>query len=93
MLRDSYAIVKHPVITEKATDVAADGAYTFEVARDANKIEIRKAIESIYRVKVTGVNTMRVKGKLRRMGRNVGRTPDWKKAIVTLADGHKIDLV
>lgn len=94
MQRDAYMIVKRPRITEKATDLTESAnAWTFVVARDANKVEIKKAIESLYGVKVKKVHTMRMKGKWRRVGRSFGRTPDWKKAIVTLAEGASLDLL
>jgi large subunit ribosomal protein L23 len=66
---------------------------TFRVRPDANKIEIRSAVETVFNVKVTDVRTASFEGKLKRMGRHQGRRPDWKKAIVTLAPGHKIELV
>jgi large subunit ribosomal protein L23 len=93
MRRDPYTILKRPRITEKATAAFERNAYTFEILRDANKIEVRKAVESVYNVKVKSVNTMRVRGKLRRVGRNYGRTPDWKKAVVTLAEGQTLDIM
>jgi len=93
MIRDAYVVIRRPRLTEKATDLQENNAYTFEVLRDANKIEIRQAIEKVYRVKVKKVATMRVQGKLKRVGRSYGRTPDWKKAIVTLHEGHTIDLL
>ena len=93
MLRDEYAIVKKPRITEKATALAEQNAYTFEVARDANKVEIRNAVEKLFKVKVSKVRTALVKGKPKRVRQNWGRTPDWKKAIVTLKEGHRIDVM
>ena len=85
----SYEIIKKPVITENSMDQMADRKYTFEVAKDANKIEIKKAVEEIFGVKVEKVTTMRVLGKVKRMGANSGKRPDWKKAIVKLAEGSK----
>lgn len=93
MIRDAYTVIRRPRITEKATDLQEKNAFTFEVRRNANKIEIRQAVEKLYRVKVKKVATMRVQGKLKRVGRTFGRTPDWKKAIVTLHEGHTIDLL
>lgn len=93
MSRDIFSVIKRPVITEKATDATGSNQYTFEVLRQASKVEIRQALETIYKVKVDSVNTMRVKGKWRRVGRSYGRTPDWKKAIVTLKEGQTIDLM
>ena len=85
----SYEIIKKPIITENSMDQMADKKYTFEVAKDANKIEIKKAVEEIFGVKVEKVTTMRVLGKVKRMGANSGKRPDWKKAIVKLADNSK----
>ena len=85
----SYEIIKKPIITENSMDQMADKKYTFEVAKDANKIEIKKAVEEIFGVKVEKVTTMRVLGKIKRMGANSGKRPDWKKAIVKLADNSK----
>ena len=85
----SYEIIKKPVITENSMDQMADKKYTFEVAKDANKIEIKKAVEEIFGVKVEKVTTMRVLGKVKRMGANSGKRPDWKKAIVKLAENSK----
>ena len=88
-MKFAYDIIKKPVITERSMMGAQDNKYTFEVAVDAGKIEIKKAVEEIFGVQVASVNTMRVRGRYRRMGRNEGRTPNWKKAIVTLAEGSK----
>ena len=85
----SYEIIKKPVITENSMDQMADRKYTFEVAKDANKIEIKKAVEEIFGVKVEKVTTMRVLGKVKRMGANSGKRPDWKKAIVKLTESSK----
>lgn len=85
-------IVVRPVVTEKTLRQAErHNAYTFEVHRRANKVQVRQAIERIFSVKVTGVRTQNVLGKFRRMGRYVGSTGDWKKAIVTLRSGDSID--
>jgi large subunit ribosomal protein L23 len=86
-----HHLIKGPVITEK-THALREGAnkVTFRVAVKANKIEIRKAIEELFKVKVLGVNTIRLRGKKKRLGRTEGVRPDWKKAIVTLAPGEKI---
>lgn len=90
---DARDIIKRPVITEKSTDlIVNDNKYTFVVDLKANKTQIKSAVEEIFEVKVNRVNTVRVRGKLRRMGRNEGRRPDYKKAIVTLADGHSIEV-
>ena len=92
-MRDPRQIVIRPVVTERSTAEADErGAYTFEVAKDANKIEIRQAIEKLFGVKVADVRTMNYRGKWRRMGRAVGRKPSYKKAVVTLAEGERIDV-
>ena len=86
------SIVRRPLLTEKGTAMAEqDNAVLFEVAGQANKLQIRQAVEALYDVKVSSVRTQRVRGKLKRMGRNVGRRASWKKAIVTLAEGSSID--
>jgi len=85
-------IIRRPIISEKTLGEAALGKYTFEVAMNANKIEIRKAIEEIFKVKVLKVNTMVVRGKLRGIGRKRGKRSNWKKAIITLPPEQKIEL-
>ncbi len=87
------SIVRRPIVlTEKGSDLReAFNKVIFEVARDANKIEVKKAIETLFSVTVLEVNTMNVRGRLRRMGRRYGKTQNWKKAIVTLKKGDKID--
>ena len=93
-MRDPRDIIIRPVITERSVELLQkQNKYTFEVAKDANKIEIKRAIEELFGVKVAKVNTMIVPGKVRRRGTVVGRRPDWKKAIVTLAEGHRIKQV
>lgn len=82
-------IVIRPVITEKSMLGAAEKKYTFEVAKTANKIEIAKAVEELFKVKVAKVNTVKVRGKLRRQGRTEGYTASWKKAYVTLTQDSK----
>ncbi|MBQ9862267.1 MAG: 50S ribosomal protein L23 [Clostridia bacterium] len=82
-------IILAPVITEKAVSLLPKKKYTFRVADSANKIEIAKAVEEIFGVKVAKVNTISMKGHLRRMGRNQGYTSDWKKAVVTLKPDSK----
>ncbi len=83
-------IILKPVITEKSmTGVATEKKYTFKVAKNANKIQIAKAVEEIFGVKVSKVNTVSVRGRLRRQGRNEGYTPSWKKAYVTLTEDSK----
>lgn len=85
-------IIVKPIVTEKSVSLMEENKYTFKVALNANKIEIKNAIEEIFKVKVVSVNTMRVRGKKKRMGRTEGRTSDWKKAIVKLAEGDQIEV-
>jgi large subunit ribosomal protein L23 len=92
-MKDPRQIVLRPLVTEKATTLKDDhNQVSFQVALDANKIEVRQAVESIFKVKATNVRTQVVFGKEKRMGRYVGRRPSWKKAVVTLGAGSKIDL-
>jgi len=91
MNKQAHNILKLPVITEKSTfQKEKHLTLTFKVARDANKIEIRDAVEKIFRVKVAAVRTANFHGKIRRQGRFSGRKPDWKKAYVTLKKGEKM---
>jgi large subunit ribosomal protein L23 len=87
-----YAVLLRPLITEKSTSLAGQDKYVFEVDLRANKPQIREAVEVAFGVTVLNVNTMVVKGKNRRFGRNVTKQPDWKKAIVTLQSGDTIEL-
>ena len=82
-------IILAPVVTEKSVSVLAEKKYTFKVAKEANKIEIARAVAEIFGVKVAKVNTISMKGRKRRMGRNEGYTSDWKKAVVTLTEESK----
>ena len=82
-------VIIKPIITEKSMAGVADKKYTFQVAKNANKIEIAQAVEELFNVKVASVNTMHVSGKLKRMGMHQGFTSSWKKAIVTLTEGSK----
>jgi len=93
-MKDSYDIVKKLLLTEKGTRLSdIENKFIFKVARDANKVDIKRAVEELFKVKVTKVNTMQRKGKKRRERTvNYGRTADWKRAVVTLAEGSKIDL-
>jgi len=88
-MKRAQDIILAPVITEKSMYGVAEKKYTFKVANDANKIEIAKAVEELFSVKVAKVNTVSVRGRFKRMGRNEGYRPDWKKAIVTLTEGSK----
>ena len=91
-MMDLYQIIKRPLVTEKGTkQKEQSNQLAFEVDRRANKILVRNAIENIFKVKVVSVRMMNVKGKERRVGRNVGRRADWKKAIVRLAPGENIE--
>ncbi len=85
-------ILLRPLITEKTSAMMQDNKYTFKVALGANKVEIRQAVEEIFKVKVVNVNTIRVFGKTKRMGKNIGRRSDYKKAIVKLAEGQTIPI-
>lgn len=89
---DARDILIKPIITEKSTDMMSEGKYTFRVPLKANKYQIRDAVEEIFKVKVEAVNTMRMEGKKKRMGRYEGKRSDWKKAIVTLKEGETIEL-
>ncbi|MDH4161064.1 MAG: 50S ribosomal protein L23 [Nitrospirota bacterium] len=90
---DLYDIIRVPRITEKGTRLKEQSnVLTFEVRNDANKVQVRKAIEGIFKVKVLDVTTVNVAGKLKRMGMREGRRSDWKKAYVTLKPGEKIDI-
>lgn len=87
-----YDIIKTLVRTEKGTVLESDRKYLFQVAKSSNKIEIKKAVEEIYKVKVQDVNTSTVRGKLKRVRQEQGKTTPWKKAIVTLKEGQKIEV-
>ena len=84
-------ILVRPLITERTTQLMAEGKYVFVVAKAANKIEIAKAVSEVFKVKVAKVNTVNVIGKKKRMGRTQGKRPDYKKAIVKLAPGETIE--
>ena len=89
----AYGIITRPLITEKAQTMAAhQNKYAFEVDKRANKMQIKEAVEIAFSVKVGAVNTCMMKGKMRRYGRAETKQPDWKKAVVTLAPGEKIEL-
>ncbi len=86
-----WQVIDRPLITEKNTNQLAEGKYTFRVAREANKVQIREAVEKIFKVAVADVNVMNVRGKERGMGRHKGVAPNWKKAVVTLKAGQRIE--
>jgi len=88
-MREARDIILRPVVSERSTEMMEDRKYTFEVRLDANKVEIAKAVEAIFKVKVESVNTMRVFGKLKRNRYGYHRTSTWKKAIVTLTKDSK----
>jgi large subunit ribosomal protein L23 len=89
----SHDIIKRPIITEQSMDQVADKKYTVEVAKNANKIQIKKAVEEIFKVKVQSVTTANFMGKTKRMSVHVGKRADWKKAVVKLtADSKTIEL-
>lgn len=91
MIKDPYQIILRPVITEKSTMLKErNREICFEVARKANKIEIKKAVEQLFKVKVERVRTLKKIGKIRRVGRNTGKTKDWKKVYVKLREGEKM---
>jgi large subunit ribosomal protein L23 len=86
-----YEVLRRPLITEKSTALQAQNKYAFEIADRANKLMIKQAVEKAFKVKVTGVNVVTMRGKTRRMGRRLYTTEPWKKAIVTLKAGDKIE--
>lgn len=90
---DARDIILKPLISEKSVAIMADGKYAFRVRLDANRTQIKDAIEEIFNVTVVGVNTMRMHGKVRRVGKFQGRRSDWKKAIVTLKEGDSIKVL
>jgi len=91
-MKDIYRVIKRPLITEKANTIKEmHNKVVFVVAREANKEEIKEAVEQLFKVKVVKVATANVKGKTRRVGRTTGKRPDWKKAVVTLRAEDRID--
>jgi large subunit ribosomal protein L23 len=95
MTLDTWSTIVRPVVSEKSTILGDQGKYIFEVAPNANKIQIKHAVEQAFankKVQVLAVNIVHVSGKVRRRGRSVGMTRDWKKAIVTLRAGQRLDL-
>lgn len=96
MSLNAYTTLIRPVVTEKSTMLAERGQYVFEVARDANKVQIKQAVEEAFasrKIRVRAVNVLRVPGKERRFGRHFGMSAAWKKAIVTLEPGQSLDLL
>jgi large subunit ribosomal protein L23 len=93
-MKDPRAVLLRPLMTEKSMRQKDElNTVTFQVATGANKVEIRQAVEKVFNVKVSSVRTQSREGKWKRMGRFEGRRPGWKKAVVSLAPGHKIELV
>jgi len=92
MSKESYDIIKAMIRTEKSTGLLVLNKYLFWVDTNANKIEIKKAISDIYKVTVTKVNVINVRGKMKRVRHQLGKASDWKKALVTLKSGDKIDV-
>ncbi|MCK4400738.1 50S ribosomal protein L23 [bacterium] len=93
-MKSIYEVIKGPWITEKGTDLGEKlNKYVFKVCTNANKVEIKEAIEKIFNVKIEKVNTIKVQGKKKRVRKVEGRTPDWKKAVITLKEGNKIEFV
>jgi len=91
-MKEPQKIIVRPLVTEKSTQQKElRNQYVFEVHRNANKIEIQSAVERLFKVKVVQVRTTNVLGKLKRVGRKYGKRPDWKKAIVTLREGNRIE--
>ena len=91
-MKEAQKIIRRPLVTEKSTRQKEEGRqYAFEVDPEANKIEIQHAVEHLFKVKVEQVRTSNALGKLKRVGRKFGKRPDWKKAIVTLKEGDRID--
>jgi len=91
-MRDAQRVIRKPLVTEKSTQQKeTTNQYAFEVDRKANKIEIESAIERLFKVKVVGIRTSNVLGKMKRIGRKYWKRPDWKKAIITLKEGDRID--
>ncbi|MGO8991325.1 MAG: 50S ribosomal protein L23 [bacterium] len=91
-MKEAQKIIQRPMITEKSTRQKEEGRqYVFEVHRDANKVEIQSAVERLFKVKVLRVRTSNMLGKVKRLGRKQGKRPDWKKAVVTLREGDRID--
>jgi large subunit ribosomal protein L23 len=91
-MKEVHQIIRRPLVTEKSTQQKeAHNQYAFEVHPKANKIEIQSAVERLFKVKVSQVRTFKVMGKVKRLGRKYGKRPDWKKAIVTLKEGDRIE--
>lgn len=94
-MKNPWTVIRKPLVTEKSMAGKEKNVYTFEVAIGANKLEVKRAVESVYGVKVDRVRTLKSKGKLKRMKNQLleGRRRDWKKAYVTLKEGHRLDII
>ena len=92
-MNNAYHIIRRALLTEKSSNLRGRNIYVFEVDRRADKPEIKRAIESVFKVTVVDVRTRNVRGQVKRLGRFSGKRPDWKKAMITLADGQSIDVV
>ncbi len=90
-MKSAYTIIRYPLVTEKGSELGSQNKYLFCVDKRANKIEIKKAIEEVYKVKVSDVNTLKVRGKRKKVRREWGRTPEWKKAVISLKKGERIE--
>ena len=89
---NAYSVIKRPIVTEKTSiQKENDNQITFEVDKGANRVQIRKAVEEIFKVQVIGVRTAHVRGKFKQRGRIIGKRRDWKKAVVKLTPGQRID--
>jgi large subunit ribosomal protein L23 len=89
-MNNSHKVIRRPLITEKSTMLREGGnVLAFEVDRSANKIDVKRAVEELFKIKVAEVRLFNVRGKMKRMGRNVGKRPDWRKAYVRLKEGEK----
>ena len=91
-MKTPYDILVTILRTEKGAEMLPNNKYLFRVTEDANKIQIRQAVEDIYKVQVTKVNTVKMRGKWKRLRQQAGKTSDWKKAVVTLKEGDRIDI-
>jgi large subunit ribosomal protein L23 len=93
-MKTVYDVLVGPMLTERGALLKEqENKLLFKVVKEANKMEIKRAVEEIFKVKVENVATMNYKGKMKRMGRYMGKRPDWKKAIVTLKEGEKLDFI
>jgi large subunit ribosomal protein L23 len=87
---NAHDVIRRPIVTEKSTTMRETGnVIAFEVATRANKIDVKRAVEELFKVKVADVRLFNIRGKMKRMGRNVGKRPDWRKAYVRLQEGQK----